>query len=128
MEVTTTGLVVNWDGLGWLVMGLFQLAAIWGALQYWKSQTESEIRALKDALHDVKQEILPALKADLLLQSAKTEKVGLIEVDLEALKQQINVEFKHVREDLREMARNLHAMVTELARQSNSNSNRERAA
>jgi hypothetical protein len=116
MEITSTGVAVNWDGLGWLIMGLFQVAAIWGALQFWKSQTESEIKALQEALHDMKQQILPALKADLLLQSSKTEKVAMIEVDLEALKQQIGVEFKNLREDLRDVARNMHALVSEIAR------------
>ena len=54
---------------------------------------------------------LTKIEASLDLHAAKSDKIIPIESELESLKQQIGVEFKNLREDVRELARSVQTLA-----------------
>jgi hypothetical protein len=84
--------------LFWMVLStVAQCALMYGAFKLWQGQIEARLKAVEG-------------------HTEKVEKIAPIEAELAAFKDQIGVEFKNLREDVREMGRAMQALALEMAK------------
>lgn len=76
----------------WALGSAVQLLVIYGAFRSWQSGVEARLKTVEG-------------------HSPKVDKINTIEADIESMKNQFSVEFKNLREDIRELARSVQQLA-----------------
>lgn len=83
---------------GWVIASIAQLALMYGAFKLWQGDINARLKAMEG-------------------HSDKIDKINPIETELDSLKHQLGIEFKNLREDVRDLARTVQALAITLAKQ-----------
>ncbi len=80
------------EALLWLAGTGLQLLVMYGTFRSWQNSVELRLKAVES-------------------HSPKIDKINTIEAEIEGMKNQFSVEFKNLREDIRELARSVQQLA-----------------